>query len=173
MKQILLMMAAVVLVGCASAPDSPEAKAADRAIIDAAIGSSSGSATVRASTKSLWLSGKGLNSVESLYLYTELTNLQLDNNKLTSVKGLENLTKLRRLSLYSNKLKSINGLEKLTELRFLHLSNNPKLDDLTPLEKLTNLEELYIWHNPKIKKAQIDLLRLKLPNCKIGHESSP
>ena len=100
MKQILVMMAAVVLLGGGPAISDP--------IIEKAIREELKKPTGKL-TKADWekvtelgLHGNNLTSVECLKNCTELKGLYLNGNKLTSVKGLEKLKNLYKLSLYDN-----------------------------------------------------------------------
>jgi hypothetical protein len=137
MKQILLMIAVVALVGCGAAEEKAakakaiaEAKAAaDWKIIEAAIRKAAKKPTGELTQADL----------------EKVTYLNLGGNQLAEVpKGLEKLTQLTQLYLSNNKLTSVKGLEKLTQLEALSLHSNP---DLT--------------------KAQIEELAKALPKCSI------
>ena len=137
MKQILVMMAAVVLVGCRQSKEEEAAKAeaaADAKIIEAAIREELNMPTGE-------LTKADLEKVTELRM--NFSYLKSENIQLTSVKGLEKLTQLKRLSLRSNKLTDVKGLEKLTKLTFLNLRYNA------------------------LTKAQITELQKALPKCKI------
>jgi Leucine-rich repeat (LRR) protein len=117
MKQILLILAVVALVGgCASTPkvtpNSPKAKAEIKAAIEAAVREAAEKPT-----------GKLTEADRE-----KLTTLLLFGKKLTEVpKDLEKLTQLKDLNLNHNKLTDVKGLEKLTQLKKLSLSSNPDL----------------------------------------------
>ena len=143
MKQILLMIAVVALVGCGEAEqedlltheDSEEAKAA--VVINAP--------PPERSLEVQFLDGE-LKKAD----LEEVTKLNLDGYQLTELpKNLENLTQLKVLVLSKNQLTKLpKGLEKLTQLMSLNLKDNP---DLT--------------------KAQIAELQKALPKCKISHNA--
>ena len=173
MKQILLMIAVVVLVGgCASTPkvvpNSPEAKAAIEAAIRKAAKKPTGELTQADLEKvtKLNLGGNKLTDVKGLEKLTKLKELYLAKNQLTNVKGLEKLWQLTRLHLHSNQLTDVKGLEKLTQLTHLNLTSN-KLTSVTGLENLTQLTHLYLENNPDLTKEQIDELQKALPKCRI------
>ena len=186
MKQILLMIAVVALVGCGKKddgntgvvnPNKPSPKAVPVNIADPIVEKAirkkikkrSGELTKADYEKveTLYLSGNQLTNVKGLEKLTQLTELDLSLNKLTDVKGLEKLTKLKTLDLGGNKLTVVsNGLENLTQLRQLGLSDN-KLTDVKGLEKLTQLRYLNLLNNPDLTKAQIAELQKALPNCDI------
>jgi len=148
MKQILVMMAAVALVGCGK--KSGPANIADP-ILEKAI-----RAELKKPTGELTKAD-----------YEKVTILNLYSNKLTELpKGLEKLTQLTYLNLSNNKLTSVKGLEKLTQLKSLELSAN-NLTDVNGLEKLTQLKVLWLGNTPALTKAQIAELQKALPNCKI------
>ena len=189
MKQVLLMLAMVALVGCGTTSNSSEAEAAIRR----AAGKPTGELTKADLEKvtSLYLNQKNLTEVpKEVEKLTQLTKLKLGYNQLTGIpKGLEKLTQLWLVSLSGNQLTDVEGLEKLTQLQWLLLDNNQltelpnglekltqlehlylydnQLTDVKGLEKLTKLEELHLYDNPDLTKAQIDELKKALPNCTI------
>ena len=173
MKQILLMIAVVALVGCASTPkvvpNSPEAKEPIEAAIRKKLKKPEGELT-KADYEKVTTLSLGLNQLtevpKGLEKLTQLKELALWHNKLTDVKGLEKLTQLTYLVLQNNQLTSVKGLEKLTQLKTLHLAGN-QLTDVKGLEKLTQLSSLILLNNPSLTKAQIDELQKALPNCRI------
>ena len=78
---------------------------------------------------------------------TQLEELRLGKNQLTSLKGLEKLTQLEQLSLGFNQLTEVpKELEKLTQLELLYLGGN-QLTSLKGLEKLTQLKDLNLEGN--------------------------
>ena len=129
-KQILLRLAAVALVGCGTKDDGvaeggttePKDIIDDLTIIEAAIRENLKKPT-----------GK-LTKAD----FEKLTGLNLRNNQLTDVKGLEKLTQLTSLDLRHNKLTDVKRLAKCTQLRVLNISGN-QLTDVKGLEKLTQL----------------------------------
>ncbi len=79
--------------------------------------------------------------------YDKVTALSFVLSGLTEVpKGIEKLTQLKDLDLWHNKLTSVKSLEKLTQLRSLALFNN-QLTSVKGLEKLTKLTTLHLNDN--------------------------
>ena len=156
MKQVLLMIAVVTLVGCVVRLDGsmgfdPIVEKAIRKEINKPKGE---------------LTEADLEKVTDLFLSGHPYG-----NKLTEVpKGLEKLTQLKELDLNDNQLTNVKGLEKLTQLEDLYLNGN-KLTDVKGLENLTKLKVLYLGNNPALTKAQIDELKKALPKCEI--DSNP
>ena len=101
--QLLLMIAAVAVVGCGKEPLDP--------ILEKAI---------------RWELYKPTGELTKADL-EKVKMLSLSNKQLTSVKGLEKLTQLDYLNLGGNQLTNVKGLEKLTQLTRLNLWNNPDL----------------------------------------------
>jgi Leucine-rich repeat (LRR) protein len=194
MKQILVMMAAVVLVGCGGkeAPESQEkAKSMPRAAVKKRLTKEESAIIIEKAIREELNMPTGELTKEDYKKVTELIFHPTDNqafltevpkglekldqlkdlalwkNKLTDVKGLEKLTQLTELSLNENKLTDVKGLEKLTQLTYLDLEYN-QLTNVKGLEKLTKLEELYLRYNPDLTFAQIDELQKALPKCKIS-----
>ena len=79
----------------------------------------------------------------------KVTILDLRSNKLTDVTGLEKLTKLRALRLFNNQLTEVKGLEKLTKLEELVLADNPDLTKAQIDELKKALPKCDIRSNPK------------------------
>jgi Leucine-rich repeat (LRR) protein len=171
MKQILVMMAAVVLVGCGGSKEkaTPETQAKaetkkpeavpvvtvtiDNPILENTIREYLDKPAAELTNADLEKVGelnfnnRGLTDApKGLKKLTQLQKLVLANNKLTSVKGLEKLTKLEHLNLTRNQLTSVKGLEKLNQLKILYLYDN-QLTDVTGLEKLTQLQKLFLDGN--------------------------
>ena len=194
MKQLLLILAVVALVGCGGKKEAPKeenrvrvqrvtpnpelpkatvGKLITNPIVEKAIREQiykrTGELTEADLDKatSLILSYNELTEVpKGLENLNQLTSLHLWNNQLTDVKGLEKLTQLETLNLQDNKLTDIKGLEKLTQLKSLRLEDN-QLTDVKGLEKLDQLTELYLMDNPDLTKAQIAELQKALPKCLI------
>ena len=96
--------------------------------------------------------------MSSLFHFTSLTQLQLDNNRITDITPLKNLTNLQwRLELQYNRISDLEPLSALTKLQTLNICYNP-YTDITPLAKLPDLGtnasfgRLYIdkefWEDP-------------------------
>ena len=167
MKQILVMMAAVVLVGCGEFREgfkkgvdrqkkAAEARAAaeKKAVAEGAKAAASVSdpndpnnvtieVAIRKSLKYIGESPTGELTQADL---KKVTELELDRKQLTSVKGLEKLTQLESLHLSHNKLTDVRGLENLTQLKELPLDDN-QLTSVKGLENLTQLEGLWLPRN--------------------------
>ena len=183
MKQILLMMAVVALVGCSKdTPESSQAAEAEGQVTPVTDPVSSADEKLIADPiveKAIRvglekptgkLTKSDLDKVTRLYLghqklaelpkglekLTQLKSLTLHRNELTDVKGLERLTQLKKLYLNHNKLTELpKGLEKLTQLTYLNLGYN-KLTDVKGLEKLTQLEALKL-HGEKLTELDVQL----------------
>ena len=177
MKQLLLILALMELVGCGetptnwnwvSDPSDPNNVKVEKQI-RGAIKKPTGELTKADLEKVtyLYLSINQLTSVKCLEKLTQLTEVNLTRNQLTSVKGLENLTQLKELDLYKNQLTDVKGLENLTQLKELSLIGNQLTEVPKGLEKLTQLEVLSLRNNPDLTKAQIDELKKALPECDI------
>ena len=128
MKQVLLMIALVALVGCGK-------PLIDDPIVEKAVRKSLRKPTGK-------LTKADLEKVTSLYLRAK---------KLTDVKGLENLTQLKTLYLNDNQLTSVKGLEKLTKLEVLYLYKNPDLTKAQIDELKKALPKCAIASNPTNK----------------------
>jgi len=170
MKQILLMIAVVALVGCGGKKALTKEESAK--VIEAAIRKAAKKPTgelTKADYEKVRMPDLGdyqLTDVKGLEKLTQLQVLYLHNNQLTDVKGLEKLTQLTTLHLNNNQLTSLKGLENLTQLRFLGLNSN-QLTSVKGLENLTQLTQLILQDNPDLTKAQIDELQKALPKCYI------
>jgi Leucine-rich repeat (LRR) protein len=122
MKQILLMIAVVALVGCGESVEVKAAKAKVAAEARAVAKAKEESeeiieAAIRRAVKK---STGELTKVD----YEKVTEMNFTSSQLTSVKGLENLTQLTRLILINNQLTSVKGQEKLTQLERPSLRGN-------------------------------------------------
>ena len=167
MKQILVMMAAVGLVGggefvegfkkgvdrqkkAAEARAAAEKKAVAEGAKAAAWVSDPNdpnNVTIEvAIRKSLKYIGESPTGELTQADLKKVTELELDRKQLTSVKGLEKLTQLESLHLPHNKLTDVKGLENLMQLKELPLDDN-QLTDVKGLENLTQLEGLWLPRN--------------------------
>ncbi|MDC0219109.1 protein phosphatase 1 regulatory subunit 42 [Verrucomicrobia bacterium] len=156
MKQILLMIAVVALVGCgkkeATSKVVPEKLIADP-IVEKAVREVFYKPTgefTKADLEKLEVLKLRNNQLtelpNGLEKFTQLYALVLSHNQLTSVKGLEKLTQLTKLVLSNNHLTDVKGLEKLTQLTELWLTGN-QLTSVDGLEKLTQLKMLWLSGN--------------------------
>jgi hypothetical protein len=164
MKQILLILAMVALVGCGKKPLDPIVEKAVRKSLEKPTGE-----LTKADLEKVEYIGINAQLTEvpkGLEMLTKLKTLSLENNILTDVKGLEKLTQLTKLYLGKNQLTDVKGLEKLTQLTQLSLENN-RLTDVKGMEKLTQLTWLDLRGNPNLTKAQIVQLQKTLPRCDI------
>jgi Leucine-rich repeat (LRR) protein len=155
MKATLLMIAAVMLVGCGkgeSAQHLFDPNDNNHAAIEAAIRKKlkkpKGKLTKEDLEKvtDLYIRYTKLTDVNALANLTQLKKLDLWKNQLTDVKELGKLTRLTSLSLYQNKLTDARGLADFTQLEHLDLSNN-QLTDVRSLVGLTNLVGLQLNDN--------------------------
>jgi len=186
MKQILLILAVVALVGCGEKPPivekeirrqskKPEGRLteADLEKVTRLYLSRNKLTDVKGlekitQLKVLDLEYNQLTDVRGLEKLDQLTGLNLNDNQLTELpKGLEKLDQLTRLYLDKNQLTDVKGLENLTQLETLRLGGN-QLTDVKGLEKLTQLTELYLYNNSDLTKAQIYQLKKALPKCYIA-----
>ena len=145
MKQILLMIAVVAVVGCGEKADgntgvvdpnkpSPEA-ISEKLIADPIV--------EKAIRKRLKKPGGELTKADM----EKVTRLGIENKNLTDVPGgLGNLSQLTYLSLALNQLTNVEGLEKLKKLETLSLVQN-NLTDVKSLGKLDQLTDLHLWGN--------------------------
>ena len=167
MKQILVMIAAVGLVGCGEFVEgfkkgvdrqkkAAEARAAaeKKAVAEGAKAAAwvsdpndPNNVTIEvAIRKSLKYIGESPTGELTQADLKKVTELELDRKQLTSVKGLEKLTQLESLHLSHNKLTDVKGLENLTQLKELPLDDN-QLTSVKGLENLTQLEGLWLPRN--------------------------
>jgi Leucine-rich repeat (LRR) protein len=177
MKQLLLILTVMALVGCGetptnwnwvSDPSDPNNVKVEKQI-RGAIKKPTGELTKADLEKVtyLYLSINQLTSVKCLEKLTQLTEVNLTRNQLTSVKGLENLTQLKELDLYKNQLTDVKGLENLTQLKELSLIGNQLTEVPKGLEKLTQLKDLYLIGNQLTsvkgleKLTQLEVLSLR------------
>ena len=114
MKQILVMMVAVVLVGQSVVAD-------DVVITDSVLKEVLGKKLKKPYGK--FAPPMKLTEAD----YEKVTSLGLGYKQLTNVKGLEKLTKLIQVNLSNNQLTDVTGLEKLTQVTVLQLYSNPDL----------------------------------------------
>ena len=167
MKQILVMIAAVGLLGCGEFVEgfkkgvdrqkkAAEARAAaeKKAVAEGAKAAAwvsdpndPNNVTIEvAIRKSLKYIGESPTGELTQAELKKVTELELDRKQLTSVKGLEKLTQLESLHLSHNKLTDVKGLENLMQLKELPLDDN-QLTDVKGLENLTQLEGLWLPRN--------------------------
>jgi len=132
MKQVLLMIAVVALVGCGEKEGRPATKEESAKVIEAAIRKELKKPTGKLTKADL----------------EKVMKLNLTDKKLTDVKGLENLTQLTNLQLIGNQLTNVKGLEKLTQLKVLPLYDNPALTKAQINELKKALPNCYIHRNP-------------------------
>ena len=176
MKQPLLILAVVALVGCGGSkeavkkPESPTVEIADPIVekrirnkLKKPIGELTKADLRKVKNLNLGL-GQLTEVPKGLEKLTQLKQLILSVNQLTEVQGLEKTPQLTELWLNNNKLTDVKGLEKLTNLEILRLNRN-QLTDVKGLEKLTRLELLNLHNNPDLTKTQIKELQNALPKC--------
>ena len=189
MKQLLLILAAVALVGCGENRAISEWKEGQKARAKAAAAETKAKAAAEANAtvtpklepskaipanitnpiveKAIRKSLKKPTGELTKAHLEKVTRLILTFKQLTEVpKELENLTQLTNLQLPFNRLTDVKGLENLTQLKSLRLVGS-QLTDVKRLEKLTKLEVLYLNDNPDLTKAQVVQLQKALPKCVI------
>ena len=138
MKQILLILAVVALVGCGETSWVSDPSNPNNVLIEKAI------------RKQLMKFDPTAQEGELTKAdYETVRYLKLDDNKLTDVpKELEKLTQLKQLSLKGNQLTDVKGLEKLTQLEDLWLEDNPDLTKARIDELQKALPKCKIESNP-------------------------
>ena len=113
MKQILLILAGV-MVGCGGGKEPlPLTKEESAKIIEAAIRKAL--TDNQGKHERLRIAGTAKGELTKADL-EKVTRLSIKYNRLRDVKGLEKLTKLKSLSLPNNQLTDVKGLENLTQL---------------------------------------------------------
>ena len=131
MKQILLILAVVALVGCGEKPKwSPEEVfEATAEVIETEIRKELGKPTGELTKAD----------------YEKVTWLNLNDNQLHHSEGLEKLTQLNTLGFAGNALKD---LENLTQLRYLNLKDNTNLTkaQIDELQKALPKCQIYSDH---------------------------
>uniref|UniRef100_H3C599 Dynein regulatory complex subunit 3 n=1 Tax=Tetraodon nigroviridis TaxID=99883 RepID=H3C599_TETNG len=96
--------------------------------------------------------------IDSLWDFTSLVKLYLNNNLIEKIEGLEYLRNLKWLNLSSNKIKKIEGLDNLQELEMLLLAKN-QISVIENMETLENLTLFNIAHNCIEQKDNVFYLR--------------
>ncbi|WP_201004740.1 stalk domain-containing protein [Paenibacillus glycanilyticus] len=94
----------------------------------------------------VYLSGKGIKSLQGLEYAVNLTTLDLSGNQIEDIKPLRKLTKMTDLSLASNQINDLSPLAGLVNLNTLSI-NFDKITDLKPLAGLVNLWRLDASNN--------------------------
>lgn len=92
------------------------------------------------------LGSKHVTRIKSLWKFTNLTTLNLNNNAIKKIEGLGRLTNLVSLNLSFNHIEKIEGLESLKKLEELNLSNN-RISVLENIDSLENLVSFNIANN--------------------------
>jgi len=182
MKQILVILAAVGLVGCGttswvSDPSDPTNVKIEKRIREN-LKKPTGELTKADLEKvtRLYFTYNELTDIKGLEKLTQLTYLDLTGNFLTddpwpglggslsvyTSRTLENLTNLKKLGLTKNQLTNVTGLENLTQLTFLILERN-QLTDVKALKNLTRLTFLNLGYNKltELPKGLENLTQLK------------
>jgi len=164
MKQLILMLAVVTLVGCGQSKESSGPSVTPKATSEKETRDPEPSVTPKAELKKPLTkeesarhakvieaaireaAGKPTGKLTKVDL-EKVTKLNLSNKQLTKVpKGLEKLMQLTKLDLSYNELTDVKGLETLTKLTKLDLGIN-KLTDVKGLEKLKQLTILDLFGN--------------------------
>ena len=148
MKQILVIMMAVVLVGCGKKhdgntgvvnPNKPSPKAAPEKLITDPI-------------------------VEKA--------IRLEINKPEGELTKADFERVTVLFLINTQLTNANSLVGLTQLDTLLLQKNTELTDISALARFTKLTSLTLLDNPNLTKAQIEKLQKALQKCAIEHNTT-
>lgn len=118
------------------------------------------------SIRNLYLHHNNISDISSLSALSNLEELGLTSNNVTNITPLAGLTKITDLGLSGNNVSDISTLAELTSLRFLRLSKND-LTHIDALFSLINLRVLELFDNEGIKCADIEALKVTLPNTSI------
>lgn len=132
-------------------------------------------------------------SLQGLERFRQLKSLEIGGfpaKKFELLEGLPNLEKLtihwnyninpsmfgeldglRNLKLCNCNLRELDGFQSIAGLEELDLRHNP-FDSLEALVSLTNLKKLYLGNN-EISKADVQVLKERLPNCQITYIEYP
>ena len=81
-------------------------------------------------------------------------------------------SEVKEINLSRSGITNLAGLDQLRRLEKLDLSEND-ISDLTPLYSLSRLRELNLTGNPKLTEEAVDLLQVRLPDCKISFQAAP
>ena len=158
MKQILVIMAAVVLVGCGENREAKDKKLTKAEAYAELLAEAKKAREAEARRKAI------ADPIANPIVEKAVREmLEKPEGELTKA----DLEKVTFLNLERLQLTDVKGLEKLTQLKALYLNGN-QLTDLKRLEKLTQLEALSLADNHDLTKAQIAELQKALPECKIG-----
>ena len=175
MRQILVMMAAVVLVGCGN--KTPETSQSVEAEAQVASKPTPEPTPVSPADEKLIVEKavrKKLKKPEGELTEADLENvtaLWLGGTKITDA-GLKDVAKvqqLRYLYLFDTKITDagLKDVAKLQKLIYLDLSDTQITDEsIKQIAKLQQLKELNLM-NTKITDAGVAELKKALPNCKI------
>jgi Leucine-rich repeat (LRR) protein len=84
--------------------------------------------------------------IDNLWIYENITKLQLDNNIIEKIENIHFMTNLEWLDLSFNNITVIEGLDTLKKLTDLTLFNN-RISKLENMEELENLQVFSIGNN--------------------------
>ena len=178
MKQVLLMIAVVALVGCGKKEGWKCLWCGEEAtprVSCSHCGNNSSSTPEEELDKAIRIFFVQLQKETELWNYSADGNISpyrdphFIGNQLIKA-DWELVTKLHLDNFQMTELPK--GLEDLTQLRHLTLRNN-KLTDVKTLENLTKLQILQLRDNPNLTKAQIAELKKALPKCEILSDYGP
>ena len=169
MKQILLAVATMALVGCGK-KESAESQGSSRGASTSWVSDSTDLNNVKIETAIRKILAKPEGELTKADL-DKVKVLVITGQELSSLENLEKLTNLEKLNVFNNNLIDANGLEKLTQLQQVNLGIN-LLSDVKALGKLKQLLVLNLSNNPNLTRAQIAELQKALPNCRIGHSAT-
>ena len=168
----MILLVAVVLVGCTSGPNENTAWPTPSIIVEPTVPATASWVSAPSNPNNVKIEKairKAAKKPTGEFTKADLEKmpvLSLGGKRLADVKGLEKLMQLTELALQFGQLTDVKALENLTQLTNLVLSDN-NLTDVKSFEKLTKLERLVLDNNPDLTKAQIDQLQKALPKCKI------
>lgn len=105
-----------------------------------------GSLTFKSDAQNISAISSGVEALDGLEEFKELTSLVLTDNSVSELKPIGALTKLRTLGLRGNSISDLTPLAGMAELRSLDLTGN-SITDVGPLSGCAALEELHLASN--------------------------
>jgi Leucine-rich repeat (LRR) protein len=123
--------------------------------------------TIPANVTNLNLSGNHISDLSLFSGLSELHVLNVSNNQVVDLSPLTGLSKLDTLFLSGNQIADLSPLLLLPGLMILHAAEN-ELTDISVLGSITTLTNVNVRGNVAISGADVDALRLALPNTSVN-----